>query len=129
MNWLKQLFSRQRMYSDLSEEIEQHLLEKTEALVAGGMSRAEAEKRAGREFGNLTGIEERSREAWAWPFVDSLIGDVKFGMRQLRRNLGFTFTAILTLALGIGATAAIFSLVNACCSSPCRFRSRIDWCG
>src|SRR5580658_2798277 len=129
MNWLKHLFTRRRIYSDLSEEIRQHLREKTEALMAQGMSRAEAEQSARREFGNVTGIEERSREAWMWPIAESLYGDTKFAMRQLRKNYGFALTAILTLALGIGATTAIFSLVNAVLLQPLPFpeQDRLMW--
>lgn len=129
MNWLTQLFTRRRIYSDISEEIQQHILEKTEALMAGGMSRAEAEKRARREFGNVTGIEERSREAWMWPVADSLSTDAKFALRQLRKHSGFALTAILTLALGVGATAAIFSLVHAVLLQPLPFPEpdRLVW--
>src|SRR5580658_6453522 len=129
MNWLKHLFTRRRIYSDLSEEIRQHLREKTEALMAQGMGRAEAEHSARREFGNVTGIEERSREAWMWPIAESLYGDAKFAMRQLRKNYGFALTAILTLALGIGATTAIFSLVNTVLLRPLPFpeQDRLMW--
>jgi uncharacterized protein YoaH (UPF0181 family) len=112
MNWFKNLFRREQTYSDLSEEIQQHILEKTERLMDQGMSRDDAECCAKRELGNVTGIEERSREAWVWPVVDGLCGDAKFALRQLRKNYGFTTTEILTLAIGIGATTAIFSLVN-----------------
>jgi putative ABC transport system permease protein len=129
MNWFRQLFTRRRIFSDLSEEIQQHLLEKTEALMAQGMSRREAEHAAQREFGNVTGIEERCRETWTWPIVDSLSMDAKFALRQLRKNYGFACTAILTLASGIGATAAIFSLVHAVLLQPLPFpeQDRLVW--
>jgi predicted permease len=129
MTWFKQLVTRRRIYNDLSEEIEQHLAEKTESLMAAGMSREDAERAARREFGNVTRIEERGREAWMWPLAESLWADMRFSIRQLYKNYGFAMTAILTLALGIGATSAIFSLVNAVLLRPLPFpqADRLVW--
>lgn len=129
MKWLKPLFARRRMYSDLSEEIEQHLAEKTELLMAEGMSREEAAYAAKREFGNLTRIEEQGREAWMWPLAESLYADFKLAIRQLVKNPGFALAAILTLALGIGASTAIFSLVNSVLLRPLPFpgQDRLVW--
>lgn len=118
---IMQLFSRRRIYRDLAEEIQQHIEEKTEVLMAEGLSREEAAGAARREFGNVTRIEERGREAWMWPMAESLWSDMRFAFRQLTRNLGFSVTVILTLALGIGATTAIFSLVNAVLLRPLPF--------
>src|SRR3977135_1042958 len=112
MSWLKQLFLRRRIYGELSEEIREHLEEKIEELVAGGMSRKEAAAAARREFGNVTLIEEDSREVWQWPSLESFFADVRFGARTLRKSLAFTSIAVLTLALGIGVNSSIFSLVN-----------------
>jgi putative ABC transport system permease protein len=112
MNWFKQLFSRRRLYGDLSEEIHEHLEEKIDELVAGGMSRKEATAAAHREFGNVTLTEQDSRQVWQWPSLESFLADVRFGARTLRKSLAFTSIAVLTLALGIGVNTSIFSLVN-----------------
>ena len=121
MHWLRQLFSRRRIYDDLAEEIQQHLDEKTEALIADGMSREEAGRTARREFGNVTRIEERGREAWQWPRLESIWADVKFAVRLFRKSPGFTCLCVLTIALGIGANAAIFSVVNDVLLQPLPF--------
>jgi predicted permease len=113
MNWVKQLFSRRRLYGDLSEEIQQHLEEKIEELVAGGMSRKEAKYAARREFGNVTLTEEDSRAVWHWAAIEDFFTDVRFGARMLRKNHGFTAIAVFTLALGIAANSTIFSFVSA----------------
>ncbi|HWO32527.1 MAG TPA: ABC transporter permease, partial [Candidatus Acidoferrum sp.] len=118
MNWFKQLFSRRRFYGDLSEEIEAHLDEKIEELVQSGMSRKKAGATARREFGNLTLIEEESREVWQWPTIESFLADLRYGIRMLLRNPAFGITAILILAVGIGANAAVFSIVNSILLKP-----------
>ncbi len=112
MMWLKQLFSRRRLYNDLSEEIQSHLDEKINELVATGMPRKEATAAARREFGNVTLTEEDSRTVWQWPSIEDFFMDVRFGARMLRKNPGFAAVAIVTLALGIAVNTTIFSAVN-----------------
>ena len=121
MNWFKQLFSRRRLYNDLSAEIHEHLEEKIEELVASGMPRKEAAAAARREFGNVTLLEEDSRAVWRWPSIENLVADVRYGLRMLGRNPVFTVVGLLTIAIGIGANAAVFSVVNSVLLKPLNY--------
>lgn len=113
MQWFHRLFQRRRRYDDLAVSIREHLEEKVEELIEQGMSRQEAETRARREFGNVLLTEERSREVWQWPTLESIWADVRFASRQLIKAPGFTATAVLTLSLGVAVNATMFSLVSA----------------
>jgi predicted permease len=121
MKWLKQLFSRGRRYRELSEEMRAHLAEKVDELVADGMSREQAMHSARREFGNLALIEESSREVWRWPPVEDFFSDIRHGLRALRHNPVFTVVALCTIAIGIGANTAVFSVVNSVLLKPLNY--------
>src|SRR5579871_2947632 len=118
MNWIRQRFSRRRRYDDLSVSIREHLEERIDELIEEGMSRDEAERTARRGFGNVTLVQERSREVWQWQRLESLLVDLKHVWRRLVRSPGFAITVVLTLAIGIGANTAVFSVINSVLIRP-----------
>jgi MacB-like periplasmic core domain len=118
MNWLLGIFRRSKVYGDLAEEMRLHLEERTEQFMSEGMGRTEAEQAARRAFGNAPLLQERSREVWQLPLVESLGTDLKLVFRRLGKSPGFAATVILTLAIGIGANAAVFSVLNSVLFKP-----------
>src|SRR5499427_1929059 len=118
MDWIPQIFRRRKFNEDLSEEIRLHIEEHTEQLMSDGMSAEEAAREARRAFGNRTLLEERSREVWQWPTLESIGADLRFAVRQLRRSPGFAVIAIATLTLAIGANGLVFGVLNALILRP-----------
>lgn len=119
MNWVRELIRRlqfrlqgSRFDADLADEMRLHQELRSEELRSKGFPAAEAATAARRRFGNETRMREDSREAWGWTFLDRLRQDVRYGLRSLLRQPGFAFTTILSLALGIGANTAIFSIID-----------------
>jgi predicted permease len=118
MQILSRIFGRRRRFDDISASIQEHIDERTEELTEEGMDRKRAEQAARREFGNVTLISERSREIWQWAALESLLADLKLTLRRLLKSPGFAVTVLLTMALGIGANATVFSVINSVLLKP-----------
>src|SRR5437660_1902740 len=111
-------FRRRRLDEEFDQELQGHLDLLTERFIRGGMEPAEARFAARRQFGGLMQVKEKRRERHALPPVDVLMQDVRHAFRQLWRAKGFTASASLTLALGIGASTGVFAVLNAVVLRP-----------
>jgi putative ABC transport system permease protein len=122
--WLrmKALLQRARLDRDLEEELAHHLELRARKNREAGMGADEARYASRRQFGNTTVLKERSRELWAFAAVETFWEDIRYGSRRLRNNPGFAAVAVLTLALGVGANTAIFSVVKAVLFSTLPYR-------
>ena len=115
---IRYMLRRDSHTRDLSEELDAHLQMEIDAKIERGMSPDEARLAACREFGNALGVRESAHEAWIFHWLESLLQDIRYGLRQIRNSPGLSLAVIASITIGLGANTAIFSLIDAAVLRP-----------
>ncbi len=113
MNWWQRLWKKKQLEGRLDTELRFHFDHQVADNIRAGMSEEEARRKARLEFGSMDAVKEECRSAWGTIWLESTLQDIRLALRTLRKSSAFTFAAICTLALGIGANTAIFQLLDA----------------
>src|ERR1700691_105396 len=129
MRWLERfrmamlmLFQREMQTARLNDELAFHLEQQIKENIARGLAPDEARYAALRAYGNPTVLGDEARSSWSWNWLEKLLRDLRYGVGTLTRSPGFSLTAILVMALGIGATTSLFTIVRSVLLKPLPFR-------